>query len=235
MKTIALVIAGGVGSRMHKDIPKQFLTVNEKPIIMYTLEAFQKHPEVDSIAVVCVEGWEHVLKAYARQFGIAKLEYVIPGGDCGQSSIRNGVFELEKHFDSDDIVLVHDAIRPLVSDRIISDCISVAREKGCAITVLPCAEAMHYTDDQVSSTSNIPRENLKRSQTPQGFPLGKLCDFHRRALKEGITNSVASCTLTVELGEPIYFCQGSEKNIKITTVDDLDIFKALLAVEKSER
>ena len=121
MKNIALIIAGGSGNRMHQDIPKQFLTVNERPVIVYTLEAFEKHPEIDAIAVVCIAGWEQVLWAYAKQFNITKLQYVVPGGKNGQDSIRNGVYELQKHFDPEDIVLIHDAIRPMVSAEIISD------------------------------------------------------------------------------------------------------------------
>ena len=115
MANIALLIAGGAGARMHQNIPKQFLTVNERPVIVYTLEAFQQHPEIDEIAVVCIHGWEPVLLAYADQFNITKLKYVVPGGENGQESIKNGVFELEKHYRDDDIVLIHDAIRPLVS------------------------------------------------------------------------------------------------------------------------
>ena len=104
MSTVALIIAGGSGSRMHQDIPKQFLTVNDRPVIVYTLEAYEKHPEIDAIAVVCIEGWEQVLRAYAKQFNITKLQYIIPGGLNGQDSIRNGVYELEKHFAPDDYV-----------------------------------------------------------------------------------------------------------------------------------
>lgn len=230
---VALIIAGGSGARMHMDIPKQFLTVNEKPVIIYTLGAFQQHPEIDAIAVVCLAGWEPVLCAYAKQFGITKLRYVIPGGENGQSSIRNGVFELEKHFAPGDIVLIHDAIRPLVSAEIISDCIRVTKDKGCAVTVIPCAEAMMQTEDGVVSAGSYPRDRLKRTQTPQAFFLGKICDLHRRALAAGITNSVASCTLMIEMGERVYFSAGSEKNIKLTTVDDLDIFKALLQSKRS--
>lgn len=234
MANIALLIAGGSGARMHQDIPKQFLTVNEKPVIAYTLEAFQKHADIDSIAVVCIEGWEQVLWAYARQFNITKLQYVVPGGENGQSSIRNGVFELEKHFDKDDIVLIHDAIRPMVSQEIISDCIIKTRKYGCAIATIPCAEAMMQTVDGIISTGSYPRDNLKRTQTPQGFPVGKICDMHRLALERGITNSVASCTLMIELGEQVYFSAGSEKNIKLTTVEDIDIFKALLLAKRSD-
>lgn len=234
MANIGLLIAGGAGNRMHQNIPKQFLTVNERPVIIYTLEAFERHPEIDAIAVVCIAGWEEVLWAYAKQFNIGKLQYVIPGGKNGQDSIRNGVYELEKRFAPDDIVLIHDAIRPMVSAEIISDNIRVAREHGNAITVIPCAEAMLETEDGVVSVGSYPRDRLKRTQTPQAFRLGAICDLHRRALKAGITNSVASCTLMIEMGEQAYFSVGSEKNIKLTTVEDIDIFKALLAAKRAD-
>ena len=234
MSNIALLIAGGSGNRMHQDIPKQFITVNERPVIVYTLEAFEKHPEINAIAVVCIEGWDQVLWAYAKQFNITKLKYIIPGGKNGQDSIRNGVFELEKYFEYNDLVLIHDAIRPLVSAEIISDNIRVAREYGNATTVIPCAEAMLQTEDGVISFGSYPRDKLKRTQTPQAFRIGDICDLHRRALEKGITNSVASCTLKIEMGEQVYFSIGSEKNIKLTTVEDIDIFKALLAAKRSE-
>lgn len=233
-KNIGLIIAGGVGARMGQEIPKQFLSVNDRPVIVYTLEAFQRHPEIDEICVVCVHGWEDVLRAYARQFGIAKLDKIVTGGKNGQDSIRNGLFALEEDHDPRDIVLVHDAIRPMISEEIISDCIRVTKEKGCAITVIPCAEAMVTTEDGESSTGQYPRDNLKRTQTPQGFFLGELCDLHRRALEAGITNSVASVTLKEELGETVYFCKGSERNVKLTTVEDIDIFKALLMAERAD-
>lgn len=231
---IALIIAGGVGARMGQDIPKQFLTVNDRPVIVYTLEAFQHHPEIDSIAVVCVEGWESVLSAYARQFGITKLDCVVTGGENGQDSIRNGVMELERRHGRDSVVLIHDAIRPMVSEEIISDCIEKTRLHGNAISVVPCAEAMLTTTDGVVSEGQYPRDQLKRTQTPQGFNLGFLCDLHRRALETGIINSVASCTLMVEMGEQVHFSLGSERNIKLTTVEDIDIFKALLAAKRAD-
>ena len=234
MANIALIIAGGSGARMHQSIPKQFLSVNERPVIIYTLEAFQRHADIDAIAVVCIEGWEQVLWAYAKQFNIEKLKYVVPGGKNGQDSIRNGVFELEKHYGPEDIVLIHDSIRPMVSADIISDCIVKTKKFGCAIATIPCAEAMLQTEDGLSSTGSYPRDHLKRTQTPQGFPLGKICDLHRRALEKGITNSVASCTLMIEMGEQVHFSMGSEKNIKLTTVDDIDIFEALLLAKRAD-
>lgn len=231
---IALIIAGGSGTRMHQDIPKQFLNVYDKPVIIYTLEAFQNHPDIDVIAVVCIDGWENVLSAYAKQFCIDKLYHIIPGGVSGQASIRNGLYELEKYYSKDDIVLIHDAIRPMVSQEIISDCIIKTKKYGSAVVTIPCAEAMLETDDQVSSSSSYPRDRLKRTQTPQAFPLGKICEVHKKALKRGILNSVASCTLMIEMGETVYFSTGSEKNIKLTTIDDIDIFKALLKAKRSD-
>ena len=227
---IALIIAGGKGVRMNQEIPKQFLTVREKPVIVYTMEAFQRHADIDAIAVVCIAGWENILSAYARQYGITKLKHIIPGGESGQESIRNGVFELEKHYDRNDLVLVHDAIRPMLSADIISDGIATATQYGSAITVIPCQEAMLETQDQLSTCASYPRANLKRTQTPQTFPIGALADAHREALARGITNSIASCTLMVELGHTVYFSHGSEKNIKRTTPEDIDIFRALLTL-----
>ena len=234
MATIALIIAGGKGSRMHQDIPKQFLTVNEIPVIVYTLQAFEHHPEIDTIAVVCLKGWEKILRAYAKQFNISKLQYVVTGGKNGQDSIRNGVYELEKYFSSEDVVLIHDAIRPMISAEIISDCIIKTKEHGSAIAAIPCAEAILQTENGVASTGSYPRNLLRRAQTPQGFTLGKICDLHRRALEAGITNSVASCTLMIEMGEQVHFSAGSDKNIKLTSIEDFDIFKALLAVKRAE-
>ena len=234
MKTVALIIAGGTGERMHQDIPKQFLTVNEKPVIIYTLEAFQSHPGIDAIAVVCVEGWQPILSAYAAQYNITKLQYIVTGGASGQESIRNGVFELEKHFDKEDLVLIHDAIRPMVSAEIISDCILKTGQFGNAIAAIPCAEAMLTTSDGAQSVETYPRDNLRRTQTPQGFKLGEICDLHRQAQAEGITGSIASCTLMIELGKKVFFSLGSEKNIKLTTIEDIDIFKALLLSGRNE-
>ncbi len=231
---IALIIAGGSGQRMNQDIPKQFLNVQDKPIIIYTLEAFQKHPMIDVIVVVCLEGWHEILWAYSKQFGITKLENIVSGGENGQGSIRNGVFDIQSRHGENDIVLIHDAIRPMVSEEIISDCIRVSKMNGNAISVIPCAEAMLCTDDGETSERQIARDNLKRTQTPQGFRLGDIAEAPREAVERGITNSVASCTLYVELGRKLYFSIGSEKNVKLTTPDDIEIFKALLNSKKAD-
>lgn len=233
MKNIVLIIAGGVGARMGQDIPKQFINVYDKPVIAYTLEAFQKHPSIDAIEVVCLDGWHDVLWAYAKQFGIAKLENIVSGGKNGQDSIRNGLYDIaSRHNGSDDIVLVHDAIRPMVSNDIISDNIRVCRQYGNAITVVPCTAAMLKTFDSLSTEEQVPRDNLKITQTPQAFFLQDIIAAHKEALKKGITNSVASCTMYIELGRKLYMSAGSEKNLKLTTAEDIEIFKALLNAKK---
>lgn len=233
MKNIALIIAGGVGARMGQDIPKQFITVYDKPVIVYTMEAFQRHPQIDAIEVVCLEGWHDVLWAYARQFGIAKLDGVVNGGKNGQDSIRNGLCDIQSRYGVDDnIVLIHDAIRPMVSQEIITDNIIVCREKGNAITVVPCTAAMLKTYDSVSTTEQVPRDNLKITQTPQTFFVNDIIAAHKEALSKGITNSVASCTMYIELGKQLFMAKGSEKNLKLTTAEDIEIFKALLNAKK---
>lgn len=226
---IGLIIAGGKGVRMGNVIPKQFIMVNNKPVIAYTLEAFQRHPAIDAIAVVCIEGWEDILASYAEQYGITKLKHIVPGGSVGQESIKKGLDELAKYYDDDAIVLIHDAIRPMISEDVISDCIAQTVKYGNAITVIPCQEAMLQTDDLISSTAAYPRDHLKRTQTPQGFRLGGILKVHAKAKEMGITNSVASCTLMTEVGETVYFSAGSERNIKLTTPEDIEIFKVHLS------
>lgn len=233
MSNIALIIAGGVGARMGQDIPKQFINVNDKPVIVYTMEAFQKHSEIDAIEVVCLDGWHDVVRAYAKQFGIAKLESVVSGGINGQDSIRNGLEDVSKrYFANDDIILIHDAIRPMISPDIITDNIRVCREKGNAITVIPCTAAMLKTYDSIASEEQVARDNLKITQTPQAFFLKDILEAHKEALEKGITNSVASCTMYIELGRKLYLSKGSEKNLKLTTTEDIEIFKALLFAKK---
>ena len=183
MKNIALIIAGGVGARMGQDIPKQFINVHDKPVIIYTLEAFQKHPQIDAIEVVCLDGWHDVLRAYAKQFGISKLENIVSGGKNGQDSIRNGLYDIvERYKNDDDVVLIHDAIRPMVSADVITDNIRVCRQYGNAITVVPCTAAMLKTYDALSTVEQVPRDNLKITQTPQAFFLKDFCDAHKEAL-----------------------------------------------------
>lgn len=230
---IGLIIAGGVGTRMQQDIPKQFINVYDKPVIVYTLEIFQKHPNIDALEVVCLEGWHDILRAYAKQFGISKLENIVNGGPNGQDSIRNGVRDIAtRHSGSEDVVIIHDAIRPMVSAEIISDNIRVCRQYGNATTVIPCNTAMLKSNDDFTSEDQLSRNTVKMTQTPQSFFVNDLLSAHQEALERGITASVASCTMYLELGYKLYLSMGSEKNLKLTTTDDIEIFKALLTTKK---
>lgn len=235
MANIALIIAGGVGARMQQDIPKQFIHVNNKPIIIYTMEVFQNDPLIDEIDVVCLQGWEGMLCAYARQFNITKLHSVVRGGKNGQDSIRNGVYEIAaRHQDKEDIILVHDAIRPLVDEETINDSIRVCKENGNAISIVPCNTAVLKSSDACVSDEQVNRDLLKMTQTPQTFFLQDLAAAHKEALEKGITASVASCTMYIELGRKLYLSKGSEKNIKLTSSGDIEIFKALLMTKKED-
>ena len=236
MATIAIIIAGGSGHRMGQDIPKQFINVNDKPILMYTLDGFQKHPQIDAIEVVCIDVWHDVVWAYAKQFNITKLKWITSGGETGQESIRNGVYNLKDVCKEDDIIIIHDGIRPLVDDTVLTDVIKTAREKGNAVTSMPYNEQIFVVDekDNTTTTKYIPRETLRRVSTPQAYTYGKLDWAYHKAFEEkiGIYGSSYTNTMMVELGERLNFAAGSDKNIKLTTKDDLEMFKAYLKAEK---
>lgn len=227
---VALLTAAGSGTRMQLNIPKQFIHVDDKPIIIYTMEAFQNHPGIDAIIVVTIDSWSDVLWAYAKQFGITKLKWVVPGGDSGQESIRKGLDVLKQELSDEDVVLVHDGNRPLVSSQIISDSLATYSKYGSAVAAIPCTEVVFESDDGLTSLVSTERERLLRTQTPHTYQLGQLYEAHLEAEKRGITNTAASCMLMKELGILTYFSKGSEENLKITTPEDLKIFKALLSM-----
>ena len=233
---IALLIAGGSGNRMGQDIPKQFMHVDGCPIIVHTMRCFQTHPDVDAIAIVCLKGWETVLQAYANQFCIDKLKWIFTGGNTGMESIHNGIFGLkEAGCNDEDLVLIHDSVRPLLGQDIISSNIAICKAYGYAITGIMCREAILESEDGFSTDKSIPRDKLIRTQTPQTFRLGNIIKIHEKAKAMGIKDSVASCTLIAEVGGiKMHIVHGSEKNIKITTVEDLEILKALMHTNKDE-
>jgi 2-C-methyl-D-erythritol 4-phosphate cytidylyltransferase len=232
MANYALIIAGGSGTRMGQSIPKQFINIYDKPILIYTLEGFQRHPLIDAIEVVCIDGWQEVLQAYANQFGITKMKWIVKGGKTGQESIRNGVYNLEGICKDDDLVIVHDGIRPMVDESVLTDVIKVAKEKGNAVTSLPYNEQIFVINPEDPSTTQkyIPRETLRRVSTPQAYRFDLLDRSYHRAFVEeiGIYGSSYTNTMMVELGETLHFAAGSDKNIKLTTQDDLELFKGYL-------
>lgn len=221
---------------MGQDIPKQFINVYDKPVLIYTLESFQRHPMVDAIVAVCLDGWHDVLRAYANQFNITKLQRVVPGGKSAQESIRNGVYALEGEAADDDIVIVHDGIRPLVDDTVLTDVIQKAKTYGNGVTSLPYNEQIFIVDKDDGNTTRqyIPRETLRRVSTPQAYKYRRIDDAYHEAFEKGIgiLGSAYTNTMMVELGETLYFAAGSDKNIKLTTKDDLEMFKAYIKMDK---
>ena len=236
MSTIAIIIAGGVGSRMGADIPKQFVQVNGKPVLLYTLEAFQSHPMIDAILLVCIDGWQDTVAAYGKQYGIDKMRWIVKGGATGQESIRNGVFALEDKCVPDDVIVIHDGIRPLVEPAVLDDVISKARQFGNGVTSMPYNEQIFLIDqdDPATTSKYIPRETLRRVATPQAYRFDLLDQVYHEAFerKVGIYGSSYTNTMMVELGHKLYFAAGSDKNIKLTTPGDLEIFRAYLASQR---
>ncbi|MGN1012208.1 MAG: 2-C-methyl-D-erythritol 4-phosphate cytidylyltransferase [Clostridia bacterium] len=230
MKKIAIIIAGGVGKRMGYEIPKQFININDKPVLIYTLESFQQHPQIDEIEVVCIDGWQDIVKAYAKQYGITKLKYIVTGGKTGQESIRNGVFNLEGKCSPDDIIIIHDGVRPLIDEEILSDVIIKCIEYGNAVSSMPYNEQIFIIDDEISTSKYIPRETLRRVVTPQAYKFEKLDWAYHEAFNKGIGihGSAYTNTMMADLGEKLYFAAGSDRNIKLTTQENLEIFKAYL-------
>lgn len=233
---IALLTAAGNGTRMGQDIPKQFMTIDDCPIIIYTMLPFQEHEEIDEIAVVCLAGWENSLKAYSNQFGITKLKYIFPGGSSNQGSIHNGILGLkEAGYSDEDIILIQDGVRPLVSADIITNNINVCKKYGYAITGLMCKEVImeFKPENEVLGYISIPRERLVRTQTPHSYKLGIILDIHKKAEIYNL-DMTASCELAAKLGiNDQHLVIGNEKNgLKLTNVEDIELFKALKHVSK---
>lgn len=233
---IAIIIAGGSGHRMGQDIPKQFIHVYDKPILIYTLEGFQNHPQVDAIEVVCIDGWQNMVWAYANQFNIEKLKWVVPAGETAQESIRNGVYNLEGVLGDSDNVIIHDGIRPLVESAVLTDVINKCEKYGNGVTSMPYNEQIFIIDDEISTTKYIRRETLRRVATPQAYKFKKVDEAYHKAYEEeiGIYGSSYTNTMMVELGERLYFAAGSDKNIKLTTKDDLELFKGYINSDKAK-
>lgn len=226
---IALITAGGTGSRIPSvDRPKQFSYILGKPVIVYTMEQFEQHSDIDIIAIVCLEGWEDELWGYAEHFGIRKLKHIIPGGASNQESIRNGIMLLSEQYGEDAMILVHDAVRPMVTQEIITDCLRVARKHGNAVASLSSIEPLlKIEEDGISSLSYHSRSGLARAQAPQCFRLGDLTRAHSLAKEKGIKDATCCATLMHRLGERIHLSKSATSNIKITLHDDLLIFEAL--------
>lgn len=229
-----IIIAGGIGSRLGAPIPKQFVEVMGKPVIAYTMEHFQNHPEIDSIELVCVDGYQEQLKGIANKFGITKVIKIVKGGSEYERSIMNGVAGLKEIAKPDDVVMIHWAASPFLSEEIISDNIRVCKEKGNAISA-SYSYLLYGTNDGDCAKKAINRESFMTLSAPQSFRYSMIVDLYKKVEEKNLFEKVEERHTTVfmaELGIPLYFSKGSHTNIKITTKEDIDLFLGYLLAQK---
>lgn len=232
----AVIFAGGTGTRMNtKTLPKQFLKLHGKEIIIYTLEHFENHPEIDGISVVCIADWIDYLKKLLDKYRITKVKWISPGGSTGQESIFNGLDAMRGEIDEDSIVLVHDGVRPLIDEQLISENIRVAKEKGCAVTVVPATETVMLVDNDEQIVQSVDRHKCRVVRAPQSFVYRNLLKAHDRARAEGINTIIDSATMMSGAGYTLYPVVGKPDNIKITTPSDYYTFRAIVEAEENSQ
>jgi len=236
MGCVAVILAAGHETAQDSNVPKPFINVFDKPVLIYTLEVFEHHPQIDAIELVCLSGWEQVAQAYAKQYNISKFKWVVRGGETIQETIRNGLNGLKNDLMDKDIVIIHDGIRPLVDESVLTDTIQIAMKKGNAISSMPNNEQVFVVNENDPKTTRqfIPRETIRRVTTPQAYHFKELYDAYEYAFEYqiGIEGPSYADTLFADLGKPLYFSAGSDKNIKLNTEEDLGIFEAYLNRDK---
>lgn len=241
---IAVILAGGIGSRVGADRPKQFVEVLEKPVLAYTIEIFQKHPEIDAIEVVCHKAWKNYLQEMIKKYGLNKVKWIADGGETFQESVLNGIYNLEEKVKMDDIVLVHFGASPFIRDYIISDAVKVCEERGNAISTTDyfllsgwkslttsVDDPKNYTDAYIN------RDTIACMNSPHAFKYGVIKEIYDEAISTGLINEVEphTTTLMYKMGKKIYFSKGSQTNIKITQKEDLDLFEGYVLMQQRRK
>ena len=231
---IAVILAGGVGSRVGAGMPKQFVKILGKPVIVYTIEAFQKHEDIDAIEVVCVKSHIDYMKELVDTYGLSKVKWITEGGADFQGSVLNGINNLQDKCSEDDIVLVHFGASPFVEGDIIADAVRVCKIKGNAISTTPFYLLSGVKDDDEKTTKWIDRDTIACMNSPHAFRYGYIRDIYKRAFETGVIKEVEphTTTLMYKMGETIYFSKGSQSNIKITTKEDLDLFEGYVLMKQ---
>lgn len=232
---IAIIFAGGTGQRMTSAVkPKQFLEVHGKPIIIYTLEHFEHHSDIDGIIVVCLESWIGYLESLLKRYGVTKVKAVVSGGTTGQQSIFAGISKAHELYDDDTVLLIHDGVRPLIDAELISANIECAKKNGNAVTVTPAIETIALKDN--NTIHNIMnRQSCWIAKAPQCFKLGDIYSAHLKAQEEGRDDFIDSASLMLNYNTAIFPVEGKPENIKITTPSDYYIFKAILDANESSQ
>ena len=231
---IAVILAGGVGSRVGAGMPKQFVKILGKPVIVYTIEAFQKHEDIDAIEVVCVKSHIDYMQELVDTYGLSKVKWITEGGADFQGSVLNGINNLQDKCSEDDIVLVHFGASPFVEGDIIADAVRVCKLKGNAISTTPFYLLSGVKDDDEKTTKWIDRDTIACMNSPHAFRYGYIRDIYKRAVETGVIKEVEphTTTLMYKMGETIYFSKGSQSNIKITTKEDLDLFEGYVLMKQ---
>lgn len=234
---IALIFAGGTGQRMNtRTKPKQFLELHGKPVIIYTLEIFDNHPDIDGIVVVCLTGWIDYLDTLIKKFSIKKILAIVAGGDTGQASIYFGLQKMHELVGKDSVVLVHDGVRPLIDLETISNNILSVKKHGNAITVSKAVETI-TADCQADGKLGIimDRSRCYMAKAPQSFIYGELFDAHKQSIKDNLNPFIDSATLMQHYGYDLFMVEGNACNIKITTPTDFYIFRAIIDAMENEQ
>lgn len=231
---VAIILAGGVGSRVGAGIPKQFVEVLDKPVLAYTIETYQMHPEINAIEVVCHARWLNYLKEMILKYELSKVKWIIPGGDTFQESVMNGVKNLKDKINGDDIVMVHYGAAPFTSQKILTDGLRVCKEHGMSASCTPCYQLIGSNDEEGTSKTWIDRDKLIQVACPQSFKYEYLLDIYKRAEEQGLLTTIEPHTtsLMYALGDTIYQSYGDQTNIKITTKEDLDMFKGFVLMKQ---
>lgn len=234
----ALIFAGGVGSRMNtKARPKQFLEIHGKPIIIHTIEYFEEHSEIDAICVVIVEEWLEYTKKLLKKYNIKKVKWVIKGGESALESQYIGLnaIKISKDYSKDDIVLIHDGVRPLINNKVITDCIDGVKKYGSAVTVAPAIETIIQTDETNMITRTFPRSKCQLARAPQSFKVKNILDAHIKAKNENVYDFVDSTSMMLYYGYKIHTIEGPVENIKVTNPIDFYICRALLDARENSQ
>lgn len=233
---VAVILAGGIGSRVGAEVPKQFIEVLGKPIVAYTIEKFQNHQEIDAIEIVCLEAYKEKCIELCSKYKYTKVKWIVDGGKDFQHSVLNGITELNGKLKEDDNVLVHYAASPFVEEDIISDAIKVCNEKGSATSATPIFLLAGSNDDGIRSTKWVDRDKIMGLNVPHVYKFAYITELYRRAVEKKLLDKVEPHTtsLMYALGETIYFSKGNQTNIKITTAEDVKLFEGYVLRKKME-
>lgn len=230
MKNYAIILAGGVGKRMGEDLPKQFIEVDGKPLIVYSIENFQRNPHIEKILVVCVKDWIEHLQSLIKNYNLTKVCWITEGGSTGHDSIRNGIFYLRDKIEPNDYVVIHDAVRPVLPQKALDEVLRVAHENGNASSSIACHPPIVYTDDFKSGIKDVDREHVMLTASPQAYRYSLALKCYEKAESDNKHDFTFTSSLLIYYGERVFFAKGTTNNIKITQKEDLALFNALLQI-----